>query len=143
MHIIVTGIVCAFSGTMGSSLPSNATSSISSAFTVPLGSTYLVLLNSLFMVGFAISPLFLGPLSETLGRRPVLVGALTLYALLTMCCALSPTYDVLLVFRALAGMTATCANAVVPGVLADTFHDPRIRGRAMSSFLLSSAMGCV
>lgn len=93
------------------------------------------------MVGFAISPLFLGPLSETVGRRPVLVGSLTLYAILTLCCALSPTYDILLVFRALAGTTASVANAVVPGLFADTFESSAKRGLAMSYFMLASAMG--
>lgn len=126
---------------MGSSLPSGATTSLSQHFGIPKSSASLVLLNSLYMIGFAVSPLFLGPVSETIGRRPVLVGSYTCYTIFTLCCSVAPTYTALLVFRLLAGMSAAVPNAVVAGLYSDTFAEPSARGRAMAAFMLVSSQG--
>ncbi|KAF2013008.1 MFS transporter [Aaosphaeria arxii CBS 175.79] len=139
--IFVAGLLCAFNSTLGSSLPSGATVSLSLYFGIAKDSISIVLLNSLYMVGFAISPLFFGPLSEAIGRRPVLIGNYTLYTIFTLCCAVSWSYNALLVFRLLAGMSAAVPNAVIAGLYADIFAGHKERGRAMAAFMVVSAQG--
>ena len=97
--------------------------------------TQLVLLNSLYLIGFAIGPLLFGPMSEHIGRRPVLIGTYIGYVIFTMACAVAPTYTALLIFRLLCGVAAATPNAVLGGLYADIFDEPRQRGMAMSLFM--------
>ncbi|KAL1599262.1 hypothetical protein SLS59_006279 [Nothophoma quercina] len=100
-----------------------------------------VLLNSLYQVGFAVSPLFFAPLSEHFGRRPMLAGSFSFYALWTLCCAVSPSFTALVIFRLLAGLSAAVPNTVVAGLFADVYEGPVARGQAVASFLFVAACG--
>ncbi|CAH0036316.1 unnamed protein product [Clonostachys solani] len=73
IHIIVAGFTCTFNCNLGSSMPSGALTAISEHFSVT-DKVQLTLLNSLYMLGYVISPLVVGPLCELIGRRPVLIG---------------------------------------------------------------------
>ncbi|KAF4556524.1 Efflux pump-like protein 2 [Elsinoe fawcettii] len=140
-HIVLVGLICVFNGNLGSSLPSGAVESLAAYFSIPTGSTLLVLPNSLYLVGYTISPLFMGPLSETFGRRPIMVGSFMFYILFTLCCAVSPTFTGLLVCRVLAGVCAAVPNAVNSGLYGDIFPNPRQRGQAIATFMLFGAQG--
>ena len=59
---------------------------------------------SAFLVGFGIAPLIFGPLSDRFGRKPVLVSALAIYCLSSVCCALTTTMDNFLALRILQGI---------------------------------------
>jgi multidrug resistance protein len=98
-------------------------------------------LNSLYQVGFAVSPLFFAPLSEQFGRRPLLAGSFTCYAIWTLCCAVTPSFTALIVFRLLAGLSAAVPNTVVAGLFADVFEGPVARGQAVAAFLFVAASG--
>ncbi len=50
---------------------------------------------SLFMAGFAITPLIYGPLSDRVGRRPVLLFGLGLFTIGSVACAFSPSITLL------------------------------------------------
>lgn len=95
----------------------------------------LVLPISLFLVGYILGPIFFGPLSETYGRRPVMVLSFVVFTLFTMACALAPNWPALLVFRLLCGINASSAIAAVGGLFADIFGDPVTRGRAVAVFM--------
>lgn len=103
--------------------------------------TELVLLNSLYLVGFAIGPLIFGPMSEHVGRRPVLIGTYLACFVFTLACALAPNYTALLIFRLLCGVAAATPNAVLGGLYADIFDNPKQRGMAMSSFMYITTLG--
>lgn len=105
------------------------------------GHTQLVLLNSLFLVGFAIGPQIFGPMSEHWGRRPVIIGTYLGYIIFTMACALAPNYTALLIFRTLCGVAAATPNAILGGLYADIYDNPRQRGMAVSTFMYPSAIG--
>ncbi|KAH6971332.1 major facilitator superfamily domain-containing protein [Ilyonectria destructans] len=137
--VVAVGIATIINSGLGSSLPSGATSAIAQDLNVA-NPTLLVLLNSIYLVGFAIGPLLFGPLSEHVGRRPVLIGTYLGYTVSTMCCALSPTFAVLLLFRLLCGIAAGAPNAVVGPLYADIYDDPGPRGRAMAYFMCSTSM---
>ncbi|KAJ3543090.1 hypothetical protein NM208_g3756 [Fusarium decemcellulare] len=134
--IVAAGVAIIMNSALGSSLPSGAASDIAKAFSVTNPLT-LVLLNSIYMLGFAIGPLIFGPLSEHVGRRFVLIGTYLGYMLFTLCCAVSPNYGALLVFRLLCGIAAAAPNAVVGPVFADIYDHPGPRGRATAYYMFS------
>ncbi|KAK7588467.1 hypothetical protein V3481_007491 [Fusarium oxysporum f. sp. vasinfectum] len=138
-QVVAAGIAIIANSALGSSLPSGATSDIAKAFSVT-DRLQLILINSLYMLGFAIGPLIFGPLSEHLGRRPVLVGTYLGYMIFTLCCAVSPNFTALLIFRLLCGVAAAAPNAVVGPVFADIFDHPGPRGRATAYYMCATAM---
>lgn len=140
-HIVLAGTIFAFNGSLGASLPSGASSYIAEAFQVPENDTRIVLLNSLYLVGFVAGPLFFGPLSECLGRQPVLIGTYLAYASFTLACALSPTFEALLVFRFFCGLNGSVPNAVLGGLYSDIYNEPDRRGRAMAIFMFMAIAG--
>ncbi|KAF5013568.1 hypothetical protein FDECE_428 [Fusarium decemcellulare] len=137
--IVAAGVAVITNSALGSSLPSGAASDIAKAFSVTNPLT-LVLLNSIYMLGFAIGPLIFGPLSEHVGRRFVLIGTYLGYMLFTLCCAVSPNYAALLVFRLLCGIAAAAPNAVVGPVFADIYDHPGPRGRATAYYMCATSM---
>ncbi|EWZ38739.1 major facilitator superfamily domain-containing protein [Fusarium oxysporum Fo47] len=138
-QVVAAGIAIIANSALGSSLPSGATSDIAKAFSVT-NRLQLVLLNSLYMLGFAIGPLIFGPLSEHLGRRPVLIGTYLGYMIFTLCCAVSPNFTALLIFRLFCGVAAAAPNAVVGPLFADIFDRPGPRGKATAYYMCATAM---
>ena len=120
--------------TLSSSLPSNESGVLGTHFDVT-NDLQLVLPVSCYLMGYIIGPLICGPLSEQLGRKPVLLTSFFLYMMFTLGCALSPNFPALLVFRLLCGANASAPVAVVGGMYADIFHGPRERGQAMALFM--------
>ncbi|KAM5344210.1 hypothetical protein ACJ41O_012747 [Fusarium nematophilum] len=138
-RIVAAGIAITINSALGSSLPSGAAGDIAKAFSVT-NSLQLVLLNSIYMLGFAIGPVIFGPLSEHVGRRIVLIGTYLGYMLFTLCCAVSPNYEALIVFRLLCGVCAAAPNAVVGPLYADIHNEPGPRGRSMAYFMCATSM---
>ncbi|KAM0438682.1 hypothetical protein ACHAPT_001438 [Fusarium lateritium] len=138
-RVVAAGIAFIVNSGLGSSLPSGAASDIAKAFSIT-DSLQLVLLNSMYMIGFAIGPLIFGPLSDHVGRRLVMIGTYLAYMVFTLCCAVSPTYGALLLFRLLCGLGAAAPNAVIGPMYADIYDRPEPRGRAMAYFMCSTTM---
>lgn len=130
---MVIGIVIGLNANIGSSLPSGAAASIADHFSVR-SSIQLVLLNSIYLLGYAFGPVVFGPLSEHVGRRPVLLGTCGAYLIFTICCAVSPLYEILLLFRFLAGVAAAAPIAIIGPLYADIYNDPEKRGHAVAYF---------
>lgn len=78
---------------------------------------------SVYLLAFAAMSLFHGPLSDALGRRPVVIGGLVVYTLAAVGCALSPNLTVLLVFRALQGFSAGAGQIISRAMVRDVFAD--------------------
>ncbi|PYI22291.1 MFS general substrate transporter, partial [Aspergillus violaceofuscus CBS 115571] len=140
-QIVLAGTIFAFNGSLGASLPSGASPAIAQAFQVSEDDARLVLLNSRYLVGFVVGPLFFGPLSEYLGRRPVLIATYLAFTLFTLACALAPAFEALLGFRFLCGLNASAPNAVLSGLYSDIYEDPERRGRAMAIFMFVAMAG--
>jgi DHA1 family bicyclomycin/chloramphenicol resistance-like MFS transporter len=76
---------------------------------------------SLFLAGFAISPLLCGPIADRFGRRATLLDGLLLFSIAAGACALAPSFNMLLVFRLLQGLAAG-ACAILPfAIVRDVF----------------------
>jgi DHA1 family bicyclomycin/chloramphenicol resistance-like MFS transporter len=81
---------------------------------------------TLYLVGLAGGQLFYGPLSDRLGRRPVLLGGLCLYVLGSLGCALAPGIGALIggrVVQALGG----CSGLVLGRAILRDVSPPRAR----------------
>ncbi|KAF4906426.1 putative MFS-type transporter [Colletotrichum fructicola] len=140
LHIVIAGFTCTFNGNLGSSMPSGALNAISAEFGVT-NRVHLILLNSLFMVGYVIGPLVFAPLSEYIGRRPVLIGTFLGYLIFMLACSGAPNYAALLVFRLLCGINAAAPTSVLGGLYADIFDDASVRGNAMALYMSVTTIG--
>ena len=64
---------------------------------------------SAYLFGFAVMNLFHGALSDSFGRRPVVLWGLVVFTLASAGCALSQHIGALVIFRALQGMSTRSA----------------------------------
>lgn len=86
---------------------------------------------SVFLFGFAAMNLFHGALSDSLGRRPVVLASLAVFTLASVGCAVSPSVGWLLLFRALQGMSAGGGLVVARAIIRD-LYPPAQAQRVMS-----------
>lgn len=100
--------------TISSSAASGATEQISKRFGVT-NTELLILPTSTYLLGYTFGPLFFGPLSETIGRKPSMVGAFALFTMFSIATAVSPSFTALVFFRLLVGIGGSCPIAAVGG----------------------------
>jgi DHA1 family bicyclomycin/chloramphenicol resistance-like MFS transporter len=100
-------------------LPSLPT--IAQAFAITTGAAQTTLTS--FMFGFSIGMLLYGPLSDTYGRRPVLLGGIIMYALASVACALSFSIGSLVTFRFVQALGAGAASVLARAIARDA-HGP-------------------
>lgn len=81
-----------------------------------------------------------GPLSDALGRKPVMVWSCALLALPTLLCALAPSFGALLLFRALQGVCIPGLTAVAVAYLGDRVP-PGELGAAVGGWIAASVAG--
>ena len=84
------------------------------------------LILSVFMAGFAAGQLFVGPMSDRFGRKPVLVVSLTLFVLASGLCAIAPDLATLSVARMLQALGASASMSVGRAIVRDSFSSDRI-----------------
>ncbi|KAG9499084.1 hypothetical protein J7337_009896 [Fusarium musae] len=125
---------------MGSALPSMAIPDITKDFGIT-SEEQSVLPISVYLIGYVLGPVVWGPLSEHYGRRHLSLVTFCLFTVFTMACALAPTWPALLIFRFFCGASASSPIAIVAGILADVYNDPRTRGRAFAIFMVCTTGG--
>jgi len=76
---------------------------------------------SAYLFGFAFMSLFHGAISDSVGRRPVVLWGLAAFALASMGCALSQSIGQLVFFRAVQGLTTGAGIVVSRAVVRDMF----------------------
>ena len=54
---------------------------------------------SSYLLGFAVGQILYGPLSDRVGRRPVILAALVIYVAATVVCAVAQTIGILIAVR--------------------------------------------
>ena len=86
---------------------------------------------SSYLLGFAVMNLFHGALSDSFGRRPVVLGGIALFTLASVGCALSDSIGALVFFRALQGVSAGAGMVVSRAIIRDMFP-PADAQRVMS-----------
>jgi DHA1 family bicyclomycin/chloramphenicol resistance-like MFS transporter len=88
------------------------------------------LIISTYFLGLGIGSLLFGVLSDRFGRKPVLGGALALFILSTIGCAVAHSFPMMLVGRFLAGFFAGASRVVAVGIIRDRF-----KGDAMAKVM--------
>ena len=86
---------------------------------------------SSYLLGFAVMNLFHGALSDSLGRRPVVLWGVALFTLASAGCALSNSIGWLVFFRAVQGMAAGAGVVISRAIIRDMFP-PADAQRVMS-----------
>jgi YNFM family putative membrane transporter len=81
-----------------------------------------------------------GPLSDLVGRKPVMVGSCALLAVPTVLCAFAPTFTLLLLGRALQGLCIPGLTAVAVAYLGDIV-EPRALGRSVGAWIAANVAG--
>lgn len=81
-----------------------------------------------------------GPLSDTLGRKPVMVGSCALLAVPTLLCALAPGFELLMLFRALQGLCIPGLTAVAVAYIGDCFPPARL-GALVGGWISATVAG--
>ncbi|QTD46983.1 multidrug effflux MFS transporter [Ottowia testudinis] len=76
---------------------------------------------SAYLFGFAFMNLFHGALSDSFGRRPVILWGLVLFSLASLGCAVSQSVGQLIFFRALQGLSCGAGVVVSRAVVRDMF----------------------
>lgn len=95
---------------------------------------------TLYVLGFAASPVIYAPLSEIYGRRGVLVISSFGFALFNFAVATAKDLQTIMICRFFAGFIGAAPLAVVPAAFADMF-DTNIRGKAICLFSLGVFVG--
>src|SRR5258707_4364956 len=85
------------------------------------------LMMSLFMLGFAVAPLFYGPASDRYGRKPVVLFACTLFIIAGIGCALARSLPTLLIWRVVQGAGAGASMTIALAIVRDLFEGQAAR----------------
>ena len=94
---------------------------------------------SSYLLGFSLMNLFHGALSDSFGRRPVILAGASVFTLASIGCALSSSIGWLVAFRALQGLSAGAGMVVSRAIIRDLFA-PADAQRAMSQVTLYFAV---
>ena len=95
---------------------------------------------SAFLLGFAAGQFFYGPISDRVGRRPVLLFGLGLFTLASLICALSPNIETLIGARFLQALGASGPIVLGRAIVRDFYEGARA-GRELSR--MGTIMGVV
>ncbi len=90
---------------------------------------------SIFLFSFAFMMLFYGTLSDSFGRRPVIMVSLFVYTLASLGAAFAPTFGWLLAFRALQGLSAGAGSVVGAAIVQDRFSGAQAQ-KMMSQIMM-------
>ena len=88
----------------------------------------------------ALGLLFTGPLSDAVGRKPVMVVALLLAATCTLLTAFMTSWNSILVFRALTGLALSGVAAVAMTYLSEEIH-PSVVAFSMGLYISGNSIG--
>ncbi len=105
---------------------------IAEQFGVPAGSAQMTL--STYILGFALGQLLYGPMADSLGRKPVILGGTLVFAAAAAACAMSQSIDHLIVMRFFHGLAAAAASVVINALMRDIY--PKEEFSRMMSFVM-------
>jgi MFS transporter, DHA1 family, multidrug resistance protein len=112
--------------------------SIAAAFNVSVAAAQGTLTS--FMAGFSFGMLLYGPLSDSYGRRPVLLGGITMYVLASTACLMSPSIGSLVAFRFVQALGAGAASVLARAIARDA-HDAADAARVLSTLSIVTSIG--
>ncbi|MCZ3381018.1 Bcr/CflA family multidrug efflux MFS transporter [Kosakonia sp. SOY2] len=105
---------------------------IAEQFGVPAGSAQMTL--STYILGFAVGQLLYGPMADSIGRKPVILGGTLVFAAAAVACALAQSIEQLITMRFFHGLAAAAASVVINALMRDIY--PREEFSRMMSFVM-------
>src|SRR5260370_21094506 len=129
--IVIASIMALNPLAMDMMLP--ALPNIGSAFHIVLANRPQEVLST-FLIGFGVGQFVMGPLSDRFGRRPVLLGGMTVYFVASVLAISAPSFETLLMASALQGLGTSATRVIATSIVRDCYA-----GRRMAS-VMSLAM---
>jgi multidrug resistance protein len=102
--------------------------------------TFATFVVSIFVLGFALGPMLLAPLSEIYGRVIIYNITNLLFLMFTILCGFSTNQSMLLAFRFLSGFAGVATITVGSGTIADMMPREE-RGKAISIWSVGTILG--
>ncbi|KAH8422814.1 MFS transporter [Aspergillus melleus] len=130
-----TLIVVLYSTSYTSGVAEIAAEFDSSNTIVTLGLTF-------YLIGLAIGSMFMAPLSEVYGRKPVSIVCLFIFTVLIIPCALAKSVEALIVVRFIGALFGSVMISTAPGMVSDLVNDEQ-RALAMSIWSIGPVNGPV
>lgn len=103
-----------------------------------VSSSAIQLSMTTFLLGLVLGQLLLGPISDSRGRRGLLLGGSAAFALLSLVCAVAPNAEILTAARLLQGLAGAAGMVIARAVITDVFEGP---AAARSFSILSMITG--
>lgn len=100
-------------------------------------------ITSIYLISFAVMSLLHGPISDAVGRKPVIIIGTLLYAATSIGCALSVNLPMLLVFRACQGFAAGAGQIISRTMIRDLYEGPaaqKLMAQVMMIFSVAPAI---
>lgn len=98
-------------------------------------------LSSFFIV-FAVGQLFVGPMADSMGRSPFVVGGLAVFVVGSVICMLAPSLPVLIVGRSIQALGACAASVLARAIARDLYQGPELtRALALVMIAMAAAPG--
>lgn len=95
-----------------------------------------------FLVAFAVGQLLIGPVSDALGRRSILLLGTGAFTLASVLCALAPNASALIVARLVQGLGGACGSIASRAMVTDVLTGTR-RAKVIGSLAAVNAVGPV
>ncbi|KAE8153380.1 major facilitator superfamily domain-containing protein [Aspergillus avenaceus] len=95
---------------------------------------------SVFVLGYAVGPILIGPLSEMYGRVPLYHTCNAIFLIFTIACAVAQSLPQLIIFRFFAGVAGVCPLTIGAGTVADMIPTEK-RAGVMSIWGLGPILG--
>ncbi|MBQ4788583.1 MFS transporter [Pectobacterium versatile] len=111
---------------------------LSQDFGISPATSSLSLSVSTVMLAFGL--LFTGPLSDTIGRKNVMVASLMLAAICTVICAFMTSWNGVLIMRAMMGLSLSGVAAVAMSYLSEEIH-PSVLAFSMGLYISGNSIG--
>ena len=93
-----------------------------------------------YLIGFGLPQIVYGPLADRFGRRPVLLFGICVYVAFSALAAFAPSFELLILARALQGMGAAATRALPNSIIRDCYVGRQMAKVMSLSFMIFMAV---
>lgn len=139
LYLAILGGIANFSTTYAGGSYTSATNPMAAEWNV--SSTAVLVGVTLYTIAFAIAPMVLAPLSEQMGRWPIVTISGVVFVIGVLFCAVTRLYVGMLLARVLVGMASSTFAVIIVGVVADIYDSAEKRYVALTLFTGGAMFG--